>query len=154
MRSTTISNRCVVLLLCCACGGGAAPATPDAAPANRSMALFASVENQNEFDAMIYAYRGGRWTRVGLVEPNSTRLLPFRWDQSDVRFVIELLGNDDVTDRAPDEDARKVFAADVRGSAPCHLTGRMRVEPDLILVLVVGPEVDRNAGRSRCQPRR
>lgn len=118
------------------------------------MAVFASVENQNEFDAMIYTYRSGNWTRIGLVEANSTRLLPFAWERKEVRFVIELLGNDEITDLAPDVDARKVFAADVFGNVPCHLTGRNEVEPDIILVLVIGKDLRRSAGGSRCQPRR
>ena len=153
MRSTFRFTSCTCALFIGACGGSA-PASPDAVPSNVPMAVFASVENQNEFDAMIYAYRSGNWTRIGLVEANSTRLLPFRWSQREVRFVIELLGNDEITDLAPDMDARKVFAADVFGNVPCHLTGRNEVEPDIILVLVIGEELQRNAGGSRCQPRR
>ncbi len=153
MRSTFRFTSCACALLIVACAGGA-PANPDAVPSNAPMAIFASVENQNEFDAMIYTYRSGNWTRIGLVEANSTRLLPFAWERNEVRFVIELLGNDDITDLAPDVDARKVFAADVFGNVPCHLTGRNEVEPDIILVLVVVKELRRSAGGSRCQPRR
>ncbi len=153
MRSPLRFTSCASALFIAACGGSAR-ANPDAVPSNAPVAVFASVENQNGFDAMIYTYRSGDWTRIGLVEANSTRLLPFAWNRKEVRFVIELLGNDDITDRAPDEDARKVFAADVFGNVPCHLTGRNEVEPDIILVLVVGKELQRNAGRSRCQPRR
>ncbi|MCH7474389.1 MAG: hypothetical protein IIA27_06925 [Gemmatimonadetes bacterium] len=118
------------------------------------MAVFVSVENQSEFDAMIYAYWSGNWTRIGLVEADGTRLLPFAWGRKEVRFVIELLGNDEITDLAPDVDGRKTFAADVFGNVPCHLTARNEVEPNIILVLVVGKELRRNAGGSRCQPRR
>ncbi|MCH8936780.1 MAG: hypothetical protein IIB90_13730 [Gemmatimonadetes bacterium] len=118
------------------------------------MAVFVSVENQSVFDAMIYAYRSGNWTRIGLVEAESTRLLPFEWERKEVRFVIELLGNDEITDFAPEVDARKTFAADGFGNVPCHLTARNEVEPDIILVLVVGKGLRRNAGGSRCQPRR
>ncbi len=153
MRSTLRFTSCACALFIGACGGSA-PANPDAVPSNAPMAVFASVENQNEFDAMIYTYRGGNWTRIGLVETNSTRLLPFTWERDEVRFVIELLGNDEITDLAPDQDARKTFAADVFGNVPCHLTGRNEVEPDIILVLVVPTELQRNAGGSRCQRRR
>ncbi len=153
MRSTLRFTSCACALFIGACGG-TAPANPDAVPSNARMAVFASVENQNEFDAMIYAYRSGNWTRIGLVEANSTRLLPFTWERKEVRFVIELLGNDEITDLAPDVDARKTFAADVFGTAPCHLTGRNEVEPDIVHVLVVGSDLRRNAGGSRCQPRR
>lgn len=153
MRSTLRFTSCACALLMEACGGGA-PANPDAVPSNVPMAVFASVENQNDFDAMIYTYRSGNWARIGLVEANSTRLLPFAWERKEVRFVIELLGNDDITDLAPDVDARKVFAADVFGNVPCHLTGRNQVEPDIILVLVIGKDLRRNAGGSRCQRRR
>ena len=153
MRSTLRFTSCACALLMEACGGGA-PANPDAVPSNVPMAVFASVENQNDFDAMIYTYRSGNWARIGLVEANSTRLLPFTWARKEVRFVIELLGNDEITDLAPDADARKVFAADVFGNVPCHLTGRNQVEPDIILVLVIGKDLWRNAGGSRCQRRR
>ena len=153
MRSTVRFTSCACALFIGACGGSA-PANPDAVPSNAPMAVFASVENQNEFDAMIYAYRSGNWTRIGLVEANSTRLLSFAWERNEVRFVIELLGNDEITDRAPEVDARKTFAADVFGNVPCHLTGRNEVEPDIILVLVVSQDLRRNAGGSRCQPRR
>jgi len=118
------------------------------------MVVFANVENQSEFDAMIYAYRSGNWTPIGLVEADSTRLLRFAWERTEVRFVIELRDNDDTTDRDPETDARKIFAADVFGNVPCHLTGRNEVEPDVVLVLVVGKDLQRNAGGSRCQPRR
>ena len=118
------------------------------------MAVFVSVENQSEFDAMIYAYWSGNWTRIGLVEADGTRLLPFEWGRKEVRFVIELLGDEGITDFAPEVDARKTFAADGFGNVPCHLTARNEVEPDIILVLVVGKGLGRNAGGSRCQPRR
>ncbi len=152
MRSTLRFTSCACALFIGACGGSA-PANPDAVPSNAPMVVFVSVENQNEFDTMIYTYRSGTWTRIGLVEADSTRLLPFAWERKEVRFVIELLGNDEITDRAPDVDARKTFAADVFGNVPCHLTGRNEVEPDIVLVLVVGKELQRNAGGSRCQPR-
>ena len=66
------------------------------------MAVFVSVENQSEFDAMIYAYWSGNWTRMGLVEADGTRLLPFEWGRKEVRFVIELLGDEGITDFAPE----------------------------------------------------
>ena len=153
MRSALRFTSCACVLLIGACGGSA-PANPDAVPSNAPMAVFASVENQNVFDAMIYAYRSGNWTRIGLVEAGSTRLLPFEWERKEVRFVIELLGDEGITDFAPEVDARKTFAADGFGNVPCHLTARNEVEPDIILVLVVGKELLRNAGGSRCQPRR
>ncbi len=153
MRSTLRFTSCACALFIGACGGSA-PANPDPVPSNAPMAVFASVENQNEFDVMIYAYRSGNWTRIGLVEAESTRLLPFAWERKEVRFVIELLGNDDITDLPPEEDARKTFAADVFGNVPCHLTARNEVEPGIVLVLVVGKELRRHAGGSRCQPRR
>ena len=153
MRSTLRFMSCACALFIGACGGSA-PANPGVVPSNVPTAVFASVENQNVFDAMIYAYRSGNWTRIGLVEANSTRLLSFAWERKEVRFVIELLGNDEITDLAPDVDARKIFAADVFGNVPCHLTGRNDIEPEIILVLVVSKDLRRNAGGSRCQPRR
>lgn len=153
MRSTLRFTSCAGALFIGACGGSA-PANHDAVPSNAPMVVITSVENQNEFDAMIYAYWSGKWTHIGLVEAYSTRLLPFAWERKEVRFVIELLGNEDITDLAPDVDARKVFAADVFGNVPCHLSGRNEVERDIILILVVGKDLRRNAGGSRCQPRR
>ncbi len=153
MRSTLRFTSCACALFIGACGGSA-PANSDAVPSNAPMVVFANVENQSEFDAMIYAYRSGNWTAIGLVEADSTRLLRFAWERTEVRFVIELLGNEDITDLAPDVDARKTFAADVFGNVPCHLSGRNDVKPDIILVLVVGKELQRNRGGSRCQPRR
>jgi hypothetical protein len=118
------------------------------------MAVFVSVENQNDFDAIIYTYGGGRWTRLGQVETGSTLVLPFSWDRPEVRFVIELVGNDEITSRQPEGDARRTFAADVHGTVPCHLTAPIAVESGLTLALTVVPELSRNAGGSRCQPRR
>ena len=153
MRSTVRFTSCACALIMGACGGSA-PANPDAVPSNAPMVAFVNVASQSEFDAMIYAYRSGSWTPIGLVDAGSTRLLQFEWERKEVRFVIELLGNDVTTDIEPDVDARKTFAADVFGNVPCHLTGQNEVEPDIILVLVVGKELRRNAGGSRCQPRR
>ena len=153
MRSTLRFTSCACALFIGACGGSA-PANSDAVPSNTPMVVFANVENQSEFDAMIYAYRSGNWTPIGLVEADSTRLLRFAWERTEVRFVIELRDNDDTTDRDPETDARKIFAADVFGNVPCHLTGRNQVEPDIILVLVIGKDLRRNAGGSRCQRRR
>ena len=153
MRSTLRFTSCACALFIGACGGSA-PANSDAVPSNAPMVVFANVENQSEFDAMIYAYRSGNWTPIGLVEAGGTRLFPFTWERREVRFVIELVDNDETTDRDPEWDARKIFAADVFGNVPCHLTGRNVVEPDIVLVLVVGKDLQRNAGGSRCQPRR
>jgi len=150
MRSTLRFTSCALFIGAC---GGSAPATPDAVPSNTPMTVFANVENQSEFDAMIYAYRSGKWTRIGLVEADSTRLLQFTWDRKEVRFVIELIGNNETTDLEANVDARKTFAADVFGNVPCHLTAPNEIEPNIILVLVVGRDLQRNAGGSRCQPR-
>lgn len=143
----------VCALTATACAGGAA-ATGDPAPDAGPTRLFAQVENQNEFTAHVFAYRTGRWTELGFVEPGQTKLFPFEWDRPEVRFVIELVGNDAVTDLGPEQDARKTFAADVRGTVPCHLTASNRIEPNLVLVLDVQPELRLNAGGSRCEPRR
>ncbi len=153
MRSTVRFTSCACALFIGACGGSA-PANPDAVPSNAPTVAFVNVASQSAFDAMIYAYRNGNWTPIGLVPAGATRLLRFEWERKEVRFVIELLGNDEITDLAPDQDARKTFAADVFGNVPCHLTGRNEVEPDIILVLVVPTELQRNAGGSRCQRRR
>ena len=153
MRSTLRFTSCACALFIGACGGSA-PANPDAVPSNAPMVVFANVENQSDFDAMIYAYWSGNWTPIGLVEAGGTRLWPFTWERKEVRFVIELVGNDRTTDLEPDADARKTFSAVVFGNVPCHLTGRNAVEPDIVLVLVVGKDLQRNAGGSRCQPRR
>ena len=138
------------------CGGGAAgsaePATTPE-PAAGPMNVSALVENQNEFDAVIYAYRSGRWTRLGDVMAGGTRRLPFTWDRPEVRFVIELLHNDVRTDVAADEDMRKTFAADVHGTIPCHLTATTAVEPNLTLMLMVKPALAKNQGGGRCQRR-
>lgn len=136
-----------------ACSGNPAPDV--AAEGNTDeVALFAEIDNRNDFAAEIYAYRNGRWTRLGTVPADSTRTLTFLWDRPEVQFVIELVGNDAITNRSPDTDARKTFAADVFGTVPCHLTSAQRVEPGLTLTLTVPPELKRNAGGSRCQRRR
>ncbi len=152
MRSTLRFTSCACALFIGACGGSAS-ANPDAVPSAPTVA-FVNVASQSAFDAMIYAYRSGNWTEIGLVPAGSTRLLRFEWERKEVRFVIELLGNDEITDLPPEGDLRKTFAADTFGNVPCHLTGRNEVEPDLILVLVIGKDLQRNAGGSRCQPRR
>ena len=136
-----------------ACGGNPAP-EPVADAAEDDVTLFAQVENRNEFDADIFAYRSGRWTRLGVVRAGATTVLPFRWDRPEVQFVIELLGNDAITNWRPEDDGRKTFAADAFGSVPCHLTSAQEAEPGLTVTLVVPPELERNAGGSRCQRRR
>ena len=153
MRSTLRFTSCACALFIGACGGSAS-ANPDAEPSNAPTVAFVNVASQSAFDAMIYAYRNGNWTEIGLVPAGSTRLLRFEWERKEVRFVIELLANNEITNLRPDGDLRKTFAADVFGNVPCHLTGRNDVEPDLILVLVIGKDLERNAGGSRCQPRR
>jgi hypothetical protein len=117
------------------------------------MNLSVEVDNQNDFAAVLYAYRSGRWTRLGLVVAGGSRRLRFTWDRPEVRFVIELLNNDDVTDTPPEEDMRKTFAADVHGTIACHLTPTVAVEPNLTLMLTVEPALAKNRGRGRCQRR-
>lgn len=117
------------------------------------MVLSAQVTNQNDYAAVIYAYYHGRWTRLGLVVAGGSRELRFPWDRPEIRFVIELLGNDEVTDTPPEEDMRKTFAADVHGTVACHLTPTTAVEPNLTLMLTVEASLAKNRGRGRCQRR-
>lgn len=138
-----------------ACGGNPSPEVgAGAGTESGEVGLFARVENLNDYAAEIFAYRNGRWTQLGVVQPGETKTLTFLWDRPEVQFVIELQGNDAITNRQPETDARKTFAADVFGSVPCHLTSAQPVEPGLTLTLQIPPELARNAGGSRCQPRR
>ncbi len=156
MASSTFWKILLPALVAVGCGGGAAgppESAPTPEPSAGPMNVSALVENQNDFNAVIYAYRSGRWTRLGVVVAGGTRRLRFTWDKPEIRFVIELLDNDAVTDVTPDEDMRKTFAADVHGTIPCHLTPTTAVEPDLTLMLTVQPALAKNRGRGRCQRR-
>ena len=115
--------------------------------------LYAQVENQNEFNATIFAYWNGIWDEIGRVESGRTIVLPFRWNRTQVRFVIVLEGNDERTGAGTEDYRRVASAADAQESIPCHLSAPNDVEPELTLMLVVNPELVKNRGGSRCHGR-
>jgi hypothetical protein len=80
----------VVCLLEAAPGSGAPPhaAAPQDSVA-RGISL--EVENQNFYDATIYAVRPGIRQRVGYVTGEGKRTLSFRWPDGDLRLEISLL---------------------------------------------------------------
>ncbi len=87
-------------LLLCGCGflgGGKGGGEEEPRPAP---ILTLHVENQNFYDATLYALaRSGERQRLGVVTGNSQGTFTFRWLQDEIRVIIQLLaGGSTATD--------------------------------------------------------
>ena len=85
--------RVVVLGLPFAWAAGCAPAgAPDPMqPAGEDVYL--TVQNDNYWDARIYANWGGVRERLGLAVGKTTRTFAFRWRRDDVQFDVSFVGD-------------------------------------------------------------
>lgn len=126
------------------CGGNAAPD-----PAVPAQHVGVQVTNQSDYSVEIFAYRNRLRTPLGMVASGKTEVLPFDWDFSTVRFVIDFVGDDYQNHRAEIEK-RNEFAADPEGTVPCIMTAEEDVVPGVLLTLVVPKGLEETSGRSRC----
>ena len=108
-----------------ACAGSGTP-TSSIRPANDREEISVEVQNQNFYQATIYAYRLNSRTRLGVVESHSTRSFEFRWITGDLRFLIDFFANG------------------------CILTDQMPVDRGDDLLLILQPQDYRKASQALC----
>lgn len=76
-----------------ACGAARSPAsTPEPGTTLEQNELTVEVENQNFYDATIYAYDGGHRQRLGRVVGKTTESFTFRWSKQQLRMIIDFTG--------------------------------------------------------------
>ncbi len=111
-----------------ACAGGSGTGTPTSSvrPAGNEE-VSVEVQNQNFYEATVYAYRLGSRTRLGVVESHSTRSFEFAWTSGDLRFLIDFLANG------------------------CILTDQLPVDRGDDLLLILEPQDYRKASQAVCQ---
>ena len=80
-----------VCLLGAAPGGGAQTRTVARAQDSVARGISLEVDNQNFYDATIYAVRPGLRQRVGYVTGEQKSTFSFRWPDGDLRLEIDLL---------------------------------------------------------------
>lgn len=79
--------------LLAACGASRTPAsTPVPGTTLERNELTVEVENQNFYDATIYAFDGGHRQRLGRVVGKTTESFTFRWAQQRLRMIIDFTG--------------------------------------------------------------
>jgi hypothetical protein len=111
----------------CAGGGGTGASTSTIRSANARPEISVEVENQNFYEATVYAYRSGYRTRLGVVQSQSTRSFEFGWLMGELRFLVDFLANG------------------------CILTEPMFVDRDDDLMLVLEPQDYRKALQQVCR---
>ncbi len=84
------------------------------------------IENQNFYQATVYAYRQGYRKRLGIVESTRTRIYSFTWPYIDIRFQVDFL------------------------AVGCMIGQSISVVEGDQFVLIIEPSDDRRASRSRC----
>jgi hypothetical protein len=81
----------VVLLMGAAPGSGQSPHATVRAQDSVARGISLQVDNQNFYDATIYAVRLGSRQRIGYVTGEQTGNFTFRWPDGDLRLEIDLL---------------------------------------------------------------
>ena len=76
----------------CAGGSGTGVPTSSVRPMEKEK-VSVEVQNQNFYQATVYAYRAGNRARLGVVESQSTRSFEFMWITGDLRFLIDFFAN-------------------------------------------------------------
>ena len=78
-----------------ACAGGSGTGAPASSPrlADEKEEVSVEVQNQNFYQATVYAYRAGNRARLGVVESQSTRSFEFVWITGGLRFLIDFFAN-------------------------------------------------------------
>ncbi len=82
----------IVAVMALGCGGGSQPAT-GVRPVASERRLSVEVENQNFYDATVYAYHQGTRTRLGVVGSEGSRSFTFSWVTGDLRFLVDFFAN-------------------------------------------------------------
>ncbi|MCH8936953.1 MAG: hypothetical protein IIB90_14620, partial [Gemmatimonadetes bacterium] len=77
----------------CAGGSGTGAPTSSVRPADEKEEISVEVQNQNFYQATVYAYRAGSRTRLGVVESQGTRSFEFVWITGDLRFLVDFFAN-------------------------------------------------------------
>ena len=112
-----------------ACAGGSGTGAPASSPrlADEKEKVSVEVQNQNFYQATVYAYRLGSRTRLGIVESQGTRSFDFVWTTGDLRFLVDFLANG------------------------CVLTQPMAVDRGDDLLLILEPQDYRRASQALCR---
>ena len=123
--STKILGHVFWVFAAFACAGGGGTGRPTPADQNREISV--EIQNQNFYEATIYAYRRGSRTRLGMVESHSTKSFDFVWTTGDLRFLVDFLANG------------------------CILTDQLNVTRGDLLLLVLEPQDYRKASQAVCR---
>ena len=112
-----------------ACAGGSSTGAPMSSvrSADGREAVSVEVQNQNFYQATVYAYRAGSRTRLGVVEGLSTRSFEFVWITGDLRFLVDFL------------------------ASGCILTERLSVNRGEEVLLILEPQDYRRASQALCR---
>ena len=110
----------------CAGGSGTGVPTSSVRPMEKEK-VSVEVQNQNFYQATVYAYRLGSRTRLGIVESQGTRSFDFVWTTGDLRFLVDFLANG------------------------CVLTQPMAVDRGDDLLLILEPQDYRRAREAVCR---
>ena len=112
-----------------ACAGGSGTGTPTSSvrPADEREEISVEVQNQNFYQATVYAYRAGNRARLGVVEAQSTRSFEFVWITGDLRFLVDFF------------------------TGGCILTQPMAVDRGDDLLLILEPQDYRRARHAVCR---
>ena len=110
----------------CAGGSGTGVPTSSVRPMEKEK-VSVEVQNQNFYQATVYAYRLGSRTRLGIVESQGTRSFDLVWTTGDLRFLVDFL------------------------AGGCILTQPMAVDRGDDVLLVVEPQDYRRASQAVCR---
>ena len=110
----------------CASGSGTGAPGSNVRSTERGQ-ISVEVQNQNFYQATVYAYRLGSRTRLGIVESQGTRSFEFVWITGDLRFLVDFL------------------------AGGCILTQPMAVDRGDDVLLVVEPQDYRRASQAVCR---
>ena len=110
----------------CAGGSGTGVPTSSVRPMEEEK-VSVEVQNQNFYQATVYAYRAGNRARLGVVESQSTRSFEFVWITGDLRFLIDFFANG------------------------CVLTDPLAVDRGDDLLLILEPQDYRRASQALCR---
>ena len=111
----------------CAGGGGTGAPMSSVRPADEKEEISVEVQNQNFYQATVYAYRAGNRARLGVVEAQGTRSFEFVWITGDLRFLVDFF------------------------TGGCILTQPMAVDRGDDLSLILQPQDFRRASQAGCR---
>jgi len=117
----------VFAALACAGGSGTGAPMSSVRPADEKEEISVEVQNQNFYQATVYAYGAGNRTRLGVVESQGTRSFEFVWITGDLRFLVDFFANG------------------------CILTESLPVDRGDDLLLILQPRDYRKASQAVCR---